>query len=264
MTQPRRRRNVAKLLARLNPKGMNLAPSAGNSRGGIPEETALDVAGALGYASSRGAGPRLAAVVLCLRWWPGLIEGPLRVVGYREIRQTDVVAGAKRVRVEMLSVEAPAETSAFRFVASLLATRLGRSVLRHQRLRADRPRLEQIDAELAARVLARDFLDAWARAVIHEYRHPNHCQTCTPWGRAGEVPRPVSENGKVVRVEWRTCEVCLGAGVLAWSSKRRAKLLRIGEHPWRNLLNPIHEGALSLLRELEWRGARALVRRLGG
>jgi hypothetical protein len=263
MTQPRRR-NVAKLLARLNPKGMNLAPSAGNSRGGVPEETALDIAGALGYVSAQGPGPRLAAVVLCLRWWPGLIEGPAKVVGYREIRQTDLVRGEKRVRIEKLSLEGPTETAAFRFVAALLASRLGRSVERHHRMRTERPRLTQFDAETMARVLAPGFLAAWARAVIHEYRHPNHCQTCTPWGRAGEVPRPVYDNGKAKKVDWRTCDVCLGAGVLAWSAKRRAKMLRIGEHPWRNLLNPIHEGALSLLRELEWRGARALVRRLGG
>lgn len=262
MTQ-RRRRNVAKLLARLNPKGMNLAPSAGNTRGGVPDETALDIAGALGYASQKGPGPRLAAIVLCLRWWPGLIEGPVTVVGYREIRQTDIFRGKKRVRIERLSVEAASETDALRMVADVIATRLSARVRRVQEMRAQFPRLEQVPADLVARATAPDFLRAWSRAVIHEYRHPNHCQTCTPWGRAGEVPRTVEEGGKVVRVEWRTCDTCAGAGVLAWSSKRRAKLLHIGEHPWRNHLNVVHEGALSLLRELEWRGARALVRRLG-
>jgi hypothetical protein len=74
----------------------------------------------------------------------------------------------------------------------------------------------------------------------------------------------VEQGGKVVRVEWQTCETCAGGGTLAWSTKRRAKALHINEHIWREYLNPVHGGALALLRELEWRAATALVRRLGG
>lgn len=330
MTDTRRRRNVAKLLARLHPKGMPLQPSPGNTKGGAPDETSLDIAGALGYVSQLGAGPALAAIALCLRWWPGLIEGPMKVVGHREHRQEttraailqarDVVKSPDRwnsrmrnaatrevvteARVERIPIEAPTETEAFRVIASLLERRLAEHTARlvhavgvavamlelgvQREEEAARIAAEQGTHEpaaralLAARAALRDaqrdqrilttkvdtpgFRATWARAVIHEYRNPNHCPSCTTWGwgRVGEVPHPVVEEGKTVRVEWRTCETCAGGGVTAWSVRRRAKALTINEHLWREYLNRIHDGGLALLRELEWRGALLLVRRLGG
>lgn len=285
MNQPRRRRNVAKLLARLNPKGMPAEPSPGHGTS-MPLETAIDIAGALGAAGQGGAGPRLAVLALCLRWWPGMFEGPSRPVAYRlvhhnpkwhkllDLPKTEFTSAC----CERIPIEVPAETQAFRIVASLLEHRMRRHVM-HLQARAQTTIADELAKAAAVMTIAHvaairdlatldrasspEFLGDWSRVVIHEYRHPNHCPTCTPWGKAGEVPRTVEENGKVVRVEWRTCEICLGAAVLAWGSKRRAKALRIGEHPFRNLLSPIHEGALSLLRELEWRGARLLVKRLG-
>lgn len=260
MTQTARRRNVAKLLARLNPKGMALQPSPGNSRA-EPLETALDIAGALGAASAAGPGPHLAVLVLCLRWWPGVFEGPAKTVGYRTIhhqpKRHAKIDDKKRECFlrgccERIPIEGPTETPAFARVVSLLARRLDLAV----RARSNLP------PELEDRI-GLVLLDRWARAVIAEYRQPNHCQTCTPWGRAGEVPHPITENGKIVRVDWSTCPTCAGAAVLAWSVKRRARALKIGEHPFRNHLATHHDGALSLLRELEWRGARRLIRHLG-
>lgn len=287
-----RRRNVAKLLARLNPKSMAMQPGSGGSGGtAIPFETAIDIAGGLGAAAWGGYSDakRLAVLVLCLRWWPGLFNGPAKVVDHRvithrrEARRGGVVSAV--VYQERIPVEAPAETPAFRSVASLLTTCIQRSI-RRDRVRAaqqisddvwahlcrrrppphaDRARLHgaPLADALAERVTGHAFVDAWARLVIEEYRRPHICQTCTPWGRAGEVPRFEGE-GKGVQLAWDTCPVCLGGGVMAWGSKRRARALGIGEHAFRDYLKPHHDGALALLRELEGRGARLLLRRLGG
>jgi hypothetical protein len=294
----KRRRNVAKLLARLNPKSLSLNDAG---LGGIPVETALDIAGALGFAGQLGPGPYLAVLVLCIRWWPGLFEGPTKTVGYRLVHHNpkwherleaplDVFLGGC---CERIPIEAPSEAPAFGTIVSLLTTRLRG----HAYTALDRADLEWrvkiaeaakaascgdpkaikaatlaekralADIGVLNRMLWDETLGDWARAVIHEYRHPNHCQTCTPWaghGHIGEVPKPVlGEGGKIVRVEWTTCETCYGGGVLAWSSKRRAKALGIGEHPFRNYLKTPHDGALALLRELEWRGARLVLRHLG-
>lgn len=261
-----RRRNVAKLLARLNPKIMPLEASPGHST--APSvETAIDIAAALGAAGQGGAKHRLAVTALCLRWWPSLIEGPAQVMGHVTVNKSHVVTkfsqkGRERVTqrwVDKQSVEAPTETPAFRRMADLIAFRLRR------RIELDRARGVGVplDDALAVRVLADDFLHPWARLVIHEYRHPNHCPTCTSWGRPGEVPDLVLQNGKATGVTWKVCDNCDGQGVMAWSGNRRAKAMHIRAVTWADFLNVHHAGALTLLRELEWRGALLVVRRLG-
>lgn len=307
----RRPRNVAKLLARLNPKSMPLKPGGGF--GGIPEETAIDIAGALGAAAwgSKPGAKRLAVMVLCMRWWPAVFDGPDQVIGYRdEVRTTNVtrITGQRaamatpdpynplrlrhralretsRIQTrERVAITATGETPSFRAVVSLLSNAIERSILRDQYraqlrigdelwawLKKD-PRVSvtargplhgpPLPDAMTARVLADGFMGAWSRLVIHEYRNPHHCQTCTTWGRAGEVPA-FEGDGTDAKLVWITCPTCLGAGVTDWSSKRRAAALSIGEHPFRDFLRAHHNGALTLLRELEWRGALLLVARLG-
>lgn len=262
-----RRRNVAKLLARLNPKIMPLEASPGHST--APSvETAIDIAAALGAAGQGGAKHRLAVTALCLRWWPSLIEGPSQVVGHVDVARKHVTSvpnwrgGRDRVEVkytERMPVEVPAETEAFRRMADLIAFRLQRRIELDRAKKVGVP----LSDELATRVLAPDFLQPWARLVIHEYRHPNHCPTCTSWGRPGEVPDLQMQNGKATGVTWKVCETCDGQGVMAWSGNRRAKAMHIRAATWADFLNIHHAGALTLLRELEWRGALLVVRRLG-
>jgi hypothetical protein len=279
------RRNIRKLLARLNPKGMSLQPGA---YGGIPNETALDIAAAAGMAGQVGDPQKLAVLTLCLRWWPGMFEAPMTEVGYRTIhhrRQHVGIDGTvlKWTEREKIAVEAPAELPAFQRMASLVATCIERRVHRDRdnfelnlidQLKAEmhhqpRPPLRRLHARpvedaLADRIHASsDFLKRWARAVIHEYRNPNHCQACQMWGRVGEVPKAIMEMGKIVKIDWLTCETCLGQGVLPWSAHRRAQALVIGVHPFRAFLAAHHDGALSLLRTLEDRGAELLLKRLG-
>lgn len=242
-----RSRNVAKLLARLNPKGMPLQFSS--SRGSAaPELTSIDVAGALGAASSGDARVRLAIDVLCLRWWPARVEGPMRPVGYREVVHEDPPlrrGGETRRRVERIPVEAPSETAAFIAIAQLIERRLS---------------LHQVPA----RANSDEFRERWARAIIAEYRKPNHCPTCSPGPQPGELAVPQYKGNVLSSIEWVVCPDCDGSAVASWGKHRRARAVKIRESTFRDSsMNGIHEGALALLRELEHRGARRLVRSLG-
>jgi len=276
----RRRRNPAKLLARLNPKGIGLPTGAG--RGSAASiESPLDVAAALGAIGWQGEGPRLAAMVLCLRWWPGLFEGPAKVIGYRDVSKRitrtqftgrrDANGRAVRdqvitVRTERVAIEAPAPTPAMDRLLGLLVSRLRHSITRNaSRKRGSRKparhseRGEALPPALLERVTADRFMLTWARAVADEYRNPNQCPTCLGYGERLHL---VDVEGKP-KAMVSACDFCGGGGVIAWSGKRRAKALTIGEHAFREHLSPYHNGALILLRELEWRGARMLVHRLG-
>ena len=286
---PFRRRNVAKMLARLHPKG--IAEPFNGARSTAPHrETAMDIAGALGAAGQAGPAQRLAVHVLCLRWWPGLFEGPARVVGHRTVPRSlppwspppkhaprELDASTERVPIEQ-----PVETLAFRQLADLIGSRIAVQI-RRDRVRQDEelvqwlyawvhcaaaPRLpndragarECLDDALYERVLAPAFLGCWSRAVIKEFRYPNHCASCQGFGERLQL---IGLGGSRARADVASCEHCIGQGVVSWSKKRRAWHLSIGEHPFRNYLNAHHEGALALLRELEHRGAILLLRHLG-
>ena len=296
MSQPRRRRNVAKMLSRLNPKSMPLEFTGSSSTAGAVE-TAIDIAAALGAAGSwgsqeRAGARRLAVLALCLRWWPSLFEGPMQVVGHRAVTRTvkrlelcrdesgnltgerdhfmphPVREGSYRpakrevvttTETTNIPVEMPSESDSFRLMASLIATRMRLRIQRDRQLQS-RGYAVPLPDNLVDRVLNPAFLDPWSRAVIHEYRHPNVCPMCLGYGESVKIG---ASTGNKVKVTTETCSNCIGQGVLAWSVKRRARALCIGEHPWRDYLNDHHNGALSLLRELEYRGAILVIKHLG-
>lgn len=240
--------NVAKLMARLNPKSVPL--EFRGARGtGAPALTAIDIAAALGVAGAGGHRDRLAVDVLCLRWWPARVEGPARTVSYRLVHHYP--DAHKRLKLPMtkftsaccekIPVEAPSETPAFQHIAAVVERKLRCDTAGIK----DRTRLDRTG-----------FMPAWARAVIHEYRHPNHCPVCKHFGQPGSIPRPVEVQGKIVRFEWLLCDHCGGDGVMPWGKYRRAKALRMREGTYRALeLNDAHEAALSWLREKESTGA---------
>lgn len=247
MTPAPRRRNAGKLLARLNPRSMSL--NFGGPRGsGAPELTALDIAGALGAAGSRGPGHRLAVDVLCLRWWPSRVEGPAVVVGHKEVRRP--IKAEPGFRIERMPIERRTETPAFLAIAGVVARSLGH-------------RARRIEGATGKKVGQRAFQERWARAVIEEYRSPRICENCASTGRPGECPVPAYQGDRIIRFDWVLCEACDGSGVLGWAKYRRANRVGIREATFREELNGIHEGALALLRELEHRGAVMFVRRLG-
>jgi hypothetical protein len=256
-------------MARLNPKSI---PMQGGSRG-IPDITPEDVAGAIGMACAQGPGPSLAVLVVALRWWPGLIEGTVMTVGHRTIVHDVRVKDRRgktirRTITEKIPIEAPAESPSFQLVANIVAKKLHGRFAKHfrpestPRERGDiKPRLpDRLYAKLTDPATAA----AWARVVIAEFRHPRHCTTCTPWGRAGQIPVPVEEHGKVIDVRWGTCPDCAGAGAMSWGSARRAKSLGIRRQDFSDYMADTHEVALALLRELEWRGIRFIKQRLFG
>lgn len=241
-------RNVRKVMARLNPSSMPLVVSG--SRGtGQPELTGIDIAAALAAANGDHR-RRLAIDVLCLRWWPARMEGPPVVVGYREERRP---LGGGKHEVIRLPVERPAETEPFIALASLVARRL---CIHAQRTIADEG--------TAALVLSEPFLHRWSRAVLDEFRNPNVCASCRHHGRPGEIAKPVSENGRVVRFEWVLCDNCGGTGAVPWGKYRRAKAVKVREATFREYLNDSHDGAILLLQELERRGAGLVERRFSG
>lgn len=254
----RKRHNLAKEMARLNPKSMGLT----GGFGGKPDITAEDVAAALGMAGG-GEGPRLAVIVVALRWWPGLVEGPMRTVGYRHIKHKipSPVPGKAMYWQEPIPIERPAETPSFLKVANVLSKRLRTRVYKFHGPESALERFK-MKPETFERVQGEQFLGTWARAVIGEYRAPHHCPTCTPWGRAGEVPFNVQEGSKVVEIQWRTCPQCAGGGVLSWGSGRRAKGVGMRNATFLNHLNVHHEGALAFLRDLENRGVQEIKARL--
>lgn len=285
---PTRSRNVRKLLSRLNPKAQGFHGGCG----GIPVETAIDIAGAVGMAAGGYDPQRLAVLVLCLRWWPGMFEGPRVAIGHRivhhdpKLHDHDAFKDKKRKLFltgccERIPIEGPSETAAFRRLADLVAACLRRRILLdfhaqdeaviaeiRARLHGEpiprrrRPYGRPLPDTLMGRVCTTAFLQDWSRVVIAEFRKPNPCPTCQPYGRIGEVARAKYEDGILVKFEWTQCEACWGSGVTAWSSHRRAAALHIGNHPFRDFLKVHHDGALALLRTLEDRGARALLKRL--
>ena len=75
------------------------------------------------------------------------------------------------------------------------------------------PSVNMIPVDPSNRMNTVAALALWNK-VIAEYRNPNHCTTCTPWGRAGQVPVPIEEHGKVVEIRWDTCPICAGSHAL--------------------------------------------------
>lgn len=265
----RKSKNLPKMMARLNPKGLNLTGGSG----GAPEFTPEDVAAALGWAAAQGPGPKLAVTVVELRLWPGAHEGAKVTVGHRTLThygeriKGGVLKGKRSKWVEKIPVEAPTETASFQFVANVLANGLRMGIQRLYRPQSQ-PRargdvlLRMPDSLFMRIVGSGELLGKWSRAVIEEYRRPHHCTNCTNHGKAGSVPKLVEERGKIVGVKWDTCPRCDGRGTTDWGSGRRAACIEVRRADFANYLSPHHNDALTLLRELDQRGTTLIKQRL--
>lgn len=151
-TQKKRpsRRNLRKLLARLNPRGQTFQ---GGGFGSIPIETALDIAAACGMAGQSGDPQKLAVLALCLRWWPGMFEGPQTVIGHvklhhhpkKHLFEYDDGKGPidpKRLLFlhgccELRPVERPSETDAFKRITGLIERCIYNRIRRDQFIHED-------------------------------------------------------------------------------------------------------------------------------
>lgn len=235
--------NIRKQMAKLNPRSMPLEFSG--SRGtGTPALTAIDISQALA-ASDGDPKRRLAINVLCLRWWPAMVDGP-GIAQYRHAERKN--RSGEKVVERVYIGERPADTPALLAVLGLV----GRCLERYAKRLPD---------DTAEKVACPEFIARWSRAVVDEYRHPHVCRACAAFGRPGEAPIAKMEAGKVVGFVWTLCDSCGGTGAQPWGRDRRAAAVRIGVGTFRAQLQEGHEGALALLRELELRGQQLVEKK---
>lgn len=221
--------NVPKIMARLN------APSVqyGASRGGIPEITTQDIAGALADISDP-----LARDVLCAIWWPD---------------------GASRTKV-------PVETAIRDLILREFSARcraLHAAKLRLQNVEANyfakrAPNSEdQVELSRAQSAVESSKAAAWpsvmkkyakiVNAVLTEVSFPRHCAAC-----AGKGFRVKSEGLKV------DCEKCGGYGERGESKTWRAKQLDVSEQNFHRHWQPVYDWTYSLVVGLERTAAQQL------
>lgn len=249
---------AARLLARLAPKSMPRMPG----QGGIPSLTPQDIAAALGLAARGSARHRLAVEVLCLRHWPEAFEGPqVRKVAAAPAPAADAAAkpnGRERVSRKRISPEAEVAqrvAACRRGVDALEYARKRRLVAwvaararRQAQARADAS--PEAQAALAPKIAQGAFWEAVARAVLAEFAQPRPCPVCKGVGHRLRVVAATDATRKL-RAELAPCEGCHGQGTAAWSYKRRAQAVGVRAEIYRLWINPMHEGELTMLRELE-------------
>lgn len=298
-----RHRNVAKLMARLQTRSPNLVPrkGSGGHREVWDIEDGLTVAQGLGNVASKSPGMSLAVTVLCLRWWPEYVLGPevvrsiaappdgktpQQVLGYgmrpdsggnrctlyghRELPESvQVVSVAlktgygKRERPQLGSdkkpvmvqrtVEHTARRQTYR-PAMLPLARTVNLALQRKLVWSAMPE------KVAKRVLSALEGGLLTQSLLHEYVFPNHCVRCHGYG---EILRTRNEDGTPCPAAIVPCPVCIGQGVMARGVSRRARDLEMRTSNYHAHVQPAYDAVLGLLRHLEGRAARALVRVLG-
>lgn len=215
--------NARKLLARLN--AANCRFDIG--RGGIPELTPQDIAGALGMIEDAFARDVFTAV-----WWPD--GGRLRM------RALDAAIGALqfgewRERAERLTdaqlTVAQAELGSGRVIAEAHAM-------------LDRARAAMWPA------LCEPPYAAIRKAVLHEIASPRHCSTCSGRGqvKAGELVMQ--------------CAACEGSGTSPTSDRRRAWMIERDESAYRKRWKEVYEWTFAKVSEAEREGAREFAIRV--
>lgn len=226
--------NTRELVARLNVPAIRLALG----RGGIPDLTNIDVAGALGMVQDEFAREVFGAI-----WWE---DGAVltrqtvarnvldRILTERGRREKAVVIARLELDVaECLLVGRRAARSGF-----------DEKVLADHRGAVDRAKSQTWPFE--AGVYARLF-----DAVAREIRFPRHCPACR--GR-GEL---MIEKLRVV------CEDCDGAGIKEAKKVARAAAIRVDEEAFRRTWFKIYNWVFSMIRDAETRGAVSFARALG-
>lgn len=204
--------DVRKLLARLNPA--NIRYDVG--RGGLPELTPVDIAGALAFVPAG-----LGREVLCALWWPdGAALSPEAL--------EDAVA--KKVRAEMDVRHRKLQIARMDLHIAQEAACAGRGQVTDWN-RRELARLESAVAAAKARCWPwnPEMHIRIRRAVMDEVAHPNRCAKC---GGRGDV----KADELLVR-----CSECDGRGVVPVSDRSRAA--KIGKHEstyrrvWADLYN---------------------------
>jgi hypothetical protein len=216
--------SVHKLMGRLNATTCRFDIG----RGGIPELTAQDIAGALGMIQDE-----FAREVFCAVWWPD---------------------GARLMAKELDRIIAAMQFGEWkaRFDAMLDAQlKVAQAELRNDRREvfAARAVLENAKSEMWP-TLREDAYRLVRLAAIEELRAPKSCTSCQ-----GRATAAVGE--LVVK-----CEACDGSGVMPVSNRRRAAALRINESTYRRVWQPVYEWTYRRVSDAEHAGAREFGKRI--
>jgi hypothetical protein len=221
--------NPRELLARLNVPAVRYEVG----RGGIPELTNIDVAGALGMVRDRFDRELFTAI-----WWPDgfqLARGALA----EEVRQLLLKEYAKRereytaARLELHMVECELEARRRR-------TEFDRKILHDQQNKLDAARGARWpwNSELYANLFT---------VVVEELKHPQKCAVCQGRGQMR------NEKGLV-----HDCKKCSGTGVKHETKTWRAKSLGLEEHQYRHTWHPVYLWLYGRLAKHEARAAASL------
>lgn len=219
--------NVRKLLGRLNPK----APRYEGGRGGTPEYTPEEIAGALGMVDDV-----IGREIFCTAWWPD---------GAR-LTQKDLQDGLRTLLFEEFSTRYR-ELSAAKLEMHLLEDA---STEEAKRVRSkSKSNLERAQERAWPRNLEK-FTEI-ADAVVHEICAPKICKTC---GGRGEIK---TDTVPIV------CGTCSGLGMHGASGTWRANQLRVSESAYRKYWKPVYEWLYERAAGRESRAARQIADALG-
>lgn len=214
--------NVRELLGRLNPQTVKFD----SGRGGIPELTNQDIAGALAFVPA-GLGREL--LEAC--WWP---DGAAR----RRNRLRDEVVALVQPELRrqwQLLAEARTDYGLAVACAGWAGTVTVEQLRERERAQA---KLEQVQAQCWPKT-ALESLPTLAHAVIGEIARRNLCPDCSGHGQrfAGDL---------VV-----VCVTCSGHGVVPISDRRRAASIGRDESVYRRNWRGLYEWLLVRMRDAE-------------
>jgi hypothetical protein len=206
-------------------------------RGGMPELTPQDVAGAVGMIKDP-----LARAVFCWMWWEDgsqltseQVQADLRARLYKE--QASRAMEWKMAELALSQAEGD-------YAARRRPTDDDKAAV--SRLRAQEKR-----AKAHAWPGSPSVYPLIIKGVLDEYRSPRNCPDC---GGRGNV---ASQFGP------RDCARCDASGKVAHTNVKRAAALRIDESAFRRLWSPVYEWAFSMVRDLEQEAARHLAAAIG-
>jgi hypothetical protein len=221
--------NPRELLARLNVPAVRYEIG----RGGIPDLTNIDVAGALGFIEDKFARDVFSSI-----WWPDgradnveLHQEVLhRIIREGHRRDTALIAA----RMELHIAEGALEGKRFK-------TAFDERIIQDCKIAIDRARNQSW--WWSPKVYSRLF-----GCAVREIRDPRHCMICH--GR-GETQR---EALKVI------CAACIGTGVRDRKKKDRAQLLAVDETSYLRAWCKVYDWSFRMIREAETIGAIAFGR----
>lgn len=206
-------------------------------RGGLPELTPQDIAGAVGMIKDP-----LARAVFCATWWDDgaaltseSVFAQLRARlweehGRRALEHTRAKSAAAHAKSEVAAAARTSESERYELA----------------RLQAAEKRAGAQSWPMSPEIYPRI-----VKAVLVELRSPRNCPDCSGRGNVMTATGP------------RDCTRCATTGKVAYANTRRALALGIDESAYRRIWAPVYEWAFSLVNDMEQQAARELKKAIG-